>query len=126
MLNKLSQFAWAAFASGSMTVDVPGMILGLAALIGFFWLGWWFLSRSLYRNLEEKDPWVQVGQSKSQIPAAAGLCTDGVQHVGLRKQTANQVCFSMHLQALWSLVFTFSCNMLLLILLEIMAIMSHG
>ncbi|KAJ9513485.1 hypothetical protein QJQ45_006040 [Haematococcus lacustris] len=69
-------------------MDAVGLAVGAFILAGLFWLGWWFLSRSLYGHLDiEKDSRVQ---------------------------------------ALWSAVFMLSCNMLLLILMEIMGSLNRG
>lgn len=64
-----------------------GVFIGLVLGASFFAVGWYFLSASLYQNLDEKDPAVQT---------------------------------------LWALVFTCSCNMLLLILFEIMSFLPRG
>ncbi len=58
----------------SMSAIIGGGV-GLCVLAGFFYLGWWFLSQSLYRNLDEKDPAVQVGPGyAARASSDAGTC----------------------------------------------------
>lgn len=69
------------------TMGLIAAVLGLSAIAGFYWLGWWYLARSLYQNVEDHEPAVQ---------------------------------------ALWSLVFSGSCNMLLLILFDLVNFLPEG
>jgi hypothetical protein len=41
-------------------MGVIGAGLGLFALGGWYWLGWWFLNASLYQGVEDKDRPAQV------------------------------------------------------------------
>lgn len=41
-------------------MDVVGLALAVGSFGLFFGVGWWFLNRSLYNHLEERDPKVQV------------------------------------------------------------------
>lgn len=42
-------------------MELLALTVGLLAIGGFFWVGWWFLARSLYRNIDDRDFAVQVG-----------------------------------------------------------------
>lgn len=94
-------------------MDFIGLCLGLVAFGVCFGIGWWFLSYSLYRNLDERDFTVQVSKRSR---CESKYCT---------AEAVLDSNFITNLQALWSLVFALSCNMLILISFEIIDIMDR-
>ncbi len=86
-----------------------GVFLALIVFGGCGTIGWYFLDFSLYQNLDEKDFKVQVR-----------LCMDPSSTSG--EDAFNDVCSQM----LWSVVFALSCNLLVLVLYEIMGVMDPG
>ncbi len=65
-------------STGGFAVNMLGLLLGLAVLALFYYVGWLFLERSLY-TADERDAAVQVPNSagtlqQQQLPAEAFCC----------------------------------------------------
>jgi hypothetical protein len=130
------------------SMGLLGCILGVLCMGAFFYLGWWFLERSLYQNLDDKDPSVQVRHTGSACPVYApssmlivkvcSLCansqitTQGSRYSGctvfwlVQPFSSGSIYDAIELQILWSLVFTFSCTMVLLILFDLVNYSGEG